>query len=143
VAEVAPGMELKVAPESVETSHCTVGVGDPVAAELKLAISVAVTMTLEGLVVTEGGLDVSVTVKSAAVVVALPAALENTASYWLPFSAVVLEKLNVVEVAPGMELKVTPALVETFHCTVGVGDPVAAAMKVAVSPMGAEVLEGF
>src|SRR5438034_5003165 len=73
-----------------------------------------------------------VTVSVAAVVVADPAELVNTARYLFPFCDKVVVKLMVVEVAPEMLLKVTPPSVLTCHCTVGVGEPVAAAVKVAV-----------
>ena len=68
----------------METSHCTVGVGEPVAAAVKVAVVPEATVTLEGLVVTVGG---AVTVRVAAVVVAVPTELVKTASYWSPFSA--------------------------------------------------------
>jgi hypothetical protein len=87
VVEVAPGMELKVDPESVETSHWTVGVGEPAAAALNEAVWPATTLVLDGFASTAGA---PVTVSSAAVVVAVPAELENTASYWFPLSASVV-----------------------------------------------------
>jgi hypothetical protein len=43
-------------------------------------------------------------------------------------------KLSAVEVAPETLLNVPPLFVLTCHCTVGVGEPVAAAVKVAVWP---------
>src|SRR2546427_8589025 len=76
------------------------------------------------------------TVSVAAVVVAGPAELVNTARYWYPFCDKAVAKLRVVEVAPAPEtlLNVTPASVLPCTCTVGVGAPVAAAVKVAVWP---------
>src|SRR5258708_40096302 len=74
------------------------------------------------------------TVSVAAVVVADPAEFVNTAWYWFPFCDEVVAKLRVVEVAPGRMLKVAPLSVLTCHCTVGVGEPVAAAVNVAVWP---------
>jgi len=74
------------------------------------------------------------TVSVAAVVVAVPAELVNTARYWLPFCAKAVAKLRVVEVAAEMLLNVTPLSALTCHCTVGVGEPVAATVKVAVWP---------
>src|SRR5213594_3307793 len=74
------------------------------------------------------------TVSVAAVVVVDPAELVNTARYWFPFCDNVVVKLRVVEVAPEMLPKVMPPSVLTCHCTVGVGEPVAAAVKVAVWP---------
>ena len=79
-------MGAKVVPELVETSHCTVGFGVPVAAALKLAVSPEATVALEGSVVMTGG---AVTVRVAAVVVAEPTELVKTASYSSPFSLVV------------------------------------------------------
>ena len=77
---------------------------------------------------------VAFTVSVAAVVVAVPAAFVNTARYWFPFCDEAVVKLRVVEVAPETLLNVTPPSVLTCHCTVGVGEPVAAAVKVAVWP---------
>jgi hypothetical protein len=74
------------------------------------------------------------TVSVAAVVGADPAEFVNTAWYWFLFCDKVVAKLKVVEVAPGRMLKVVPLSVLTCHCTVGVGEPVAAAVKVAVWP---------
>ena len=63
----------------------------------------------------------------------MPTLLVKTASYSDPFWAVVvLLMVRVVLVAPGMSLKVEPPSVLTCHCTVGVGLPLAAAVKVAV-----------
>jgi hypothetical protein len=53
----------------------------------------------------------------------------------LPFCAAVTEVTDsVVEVAPEIFVKLVPPFVLTCHCTVGVGVPVAAAVKVAVAP---------
>src|SRR4029077_12372922 len=54
--------------------------------------------------------------------------------YRFPFCDEAVVKLSVVEVAPETLLNVTPPSVLTCHCTVGVGEPVAAAVKVAVWP---------
>src|SRR2546425_8680690 len=48
------------------------------------------------------------------------------------FPYTTLFRSSVVEVAPERMLKVAPLSVLTCHCTVGVGEPVAAAVKVAV-----------
>jgi len=80
---VAPLIGVKVVPESVETSHCTVGVGKPLAAAVKLAVPPEVMVTPDGFDVTTGGV---VTVRVAGVVVAVPAELVKTASYSSPFS---------------------------------------------------------
>ena len=64
-----------------------------------------------------------------------PDPLVNTASYSFPFSAVVVAAMvNVSVVAPDTGEKVAPWSVETCHCTVGVGKPLAAAVKVALWP---------
>lgn len=42
--------------------------------------------------------------------------------------------VSVVEVAPGRSVKVVPPSVLTCHCTVGAGDPVAAALNDADCP---------
>src|SRR5467141_1901144 len=83
--------------------------------------------------VLEGG-GAAFTVSVATVVVAVPAEFVNTAWYWFPFCDEAVVKLSVVEVAPERMLKVTPPSVLSCHCTVGVGDPVAAAVNVAVWP---------
>ena len=89
------------------------------------------------------GGEEELTVSVAAVVVADPAELVNTARYWLPFSDNVVVKLRVVEVAPETLLNVAPPSVLTCHCTVGVGEPVAAAVKVAVWPGATVWLAGW
>ena len=83
--------------------------------------------------VPEGG-GAAFTVSVAAVVVAVPAEFVNTARYRFPLCDKAVVKLRVVEVAPATLLNVTPPSVLTCHCTVGVGEPVAAAVKVAVWP---------
>ena len=88
-----------MAPPSVLTSHCTVGLGLPLAAAVKVADCPAVTVALDGAVVIAGGVC---TVRRAAVVVALPTALLKTASYRLAFWFAALVKLSVPEVAPAM-----------------------------------------
>src|SRR5882724_3116647 len=84
--------------------------------------------------VPEGGGGTPFTVSVAAVVVAVPAEFVNTARYWFPFCDEAVVKFRVVEVAPETLLNVAPPSVLTCHCTVGVGEPVAAAVKVAVWP---------
>ena len=132
VVEVAPETLLNVTPPSVLTCHCTVGVGEPVAVAVKVAVCPAVTVWFVGCVLIAGG--VAFTVSVAAAVVAAPAEFVNTARYRFPFCDKAVVKLRVVEVAPETLLNVTPASVLTCHCTVGVGEPVAAAVKVAVWP---------
>ena len=81
-----------------------------------------------------GGGGVALTVSVAAVVVAVPAEFVNTARYWFPLCDNAVVKLNVVEVAPETLLNVPLPAVLICHCTVGVGEPVAAAVNVAVWP---------
>jgi hypothetical protein len=82
VVEVPPDTGEKLEPPLIKTIHWTLGVGLPDAAALKLALDPAFTLTLDGLVVTTGALGAVVTVKVAALVVADPGELVNTASYW-------------------------------------------------------------
>ena len=81
---VAPTMGLKVTPPSVETSHCTVGAGLPVAAAVKVAVCPVRTVASVGCWVTDGRVS---TVRAAAVVGAEPIELVKTARYWSPLSA--------------------------------------------------------
>lgn len=52
-------------------------------------------------------------------------------------------KLRVVLVAPATFVNDVPPFVLTCHCTVGAGDPVAAAVKVAVAPANTDTFVGF
>ena len=70
------------------------------------------------------------TIRVAAVLATVPAALLNTARYWLPFWRALARKVNVVAVAPGILMKVAPPSLLTCHWTVGAGSPVVAAVKV-------------
>ncbi len=99
-----------------------------------MAVFPALTLWFVGLVVTTGAVNLFVTVSVAAVVVAEPFELVNTARYLLPVWVAVVTKLSVVEVAPATFVKVVPPLVLTCHWTVGVGLPLAAAVNVAVCP---------
>ena len=139
MADVALAKFVKVVPPFVLTCHCTVGVGDPVAAAVNTALAPAVTVTFAGFVVITGA---EVTVSVADVDVALLTELANTASYKLPFCPAVVAKLKVVDVAPATGVKLVPPFVLTCHCTVGVGVPVAAAVNVAVAPAATEVFVG-
>ena len=123
------------------TCHCTVGVGLPLAAAVKVAVCPAVTVWLTGLVVTTGTV---LTVSVAAVLVAVPRLLVKTARYWLPFWVVVtLVRVSAVLVAPEMLANVLPPLVLTCHCTVGLGSPLAAAVNVPVCPAVTAWLAGL
>jgi hypothetical protein len=75
----------------------------------------------------------AVTVRVAAVVVAVPTELVNTAWYLFPFCEKAAVNVSVVEVALGTLLNVPPPTL-TCHCTVGAGVPLAAAEKVALLP---------
>jgi hypothetical protein len=75
----------------------------------------------------------AVTVRVAAVVVAVPTELVNTAWYLFPFCEKAAVNVNVVEVAFGTLLNVPP-LTLTCHWTVGAGVPLAAVVKVALLP---------
>ena len=76
VVLVAPGMFANGPP--VLTCHWTVGAGLPLAAAVKVAVPPSHTVWLAGLVVTLGAV---LTVSVAAVVVAVPELLVNTARY--------------------------------------------------------------
>ena len=129
VGEVAPVMFAQVVP-LVLTCHWTVGVGEPPAAALKLAVDPDVTVRLVGCAVTAG---TACTVNVACSVVTFPAAFVKMARYCLPVSASAVVREYVAEVAPVMFVQVVP-LVLTCHRTVGVGEPLAAAMKLVVNP---------
>jgi hypothetical protein len=79
-------------------------------------VAPALTVTFVGSVVMVGAVFAAFTVRVAAVVVALPAALVKTARYLLVFIAtVVLVRLSVVEVAPDTLVKEVPPFVLTCH----------------------------
>src|SRR5262249_42580203 len=99
-------MLTNVAPPSVDCCHCTVGVGLPFAAAVKVTLEPACTDWLDGLVVTVGA---KFTVRVAAVVVALPLALVNMARNLVPFwPAATFGTVNVVVVAPATFWNVDP-----------------------------------
>src|SRR6266496_3664183 len=83
-----------------------------------------------------------ITVNVAALEVALPAELLNTAWYRLPFCDKLAVNVSVVEVAPAISLKLRPPSVLTCHWTVGGGVPVAAAVNEAVCPAVIVRLDG-
>jgi len=73
----------------------------PVAATLNVAVCPAVTAWLTGCVVIEGATAAALTVRVAAVLVALPALLVNTTVKFAPLSEVVVaEVVQVDDVAP-------------------------------------------
>ena len=81
---VAPEILIQFDPPLVLTCHCTVGVGLPVAAAVKLAVEPAVTVVLLGFRVMKGAAGVLplLTVNVAAELLAEPTELVNTARYW-------------------------------------------------------------
>jgi hypothetical protein len=116
VVEVAPDKFVNVPPLFVLTCHCTVGVGEPDAAAVNVAVAQAVRVTFVGSVVMVGAVFPAFTVRVAFVVVALPAVLVKTARYLLPLMAVVvLVRLSVVEVAPETLVNDVPPFVLTCH----------------------------
>src|SRR5258707_13462476 len=104
---MAPEMLPNVAPPSVLTCHCTVGVGEPVAAVVKVAVWPTFTVWFAGCVVMTGGVG-EFTARVAAVVVAAPTGFVKTAGKWFPLCAKAVVKLKVVEVAPETLLNVAP-----------------------------------
>jgi hypothetical protein len=130
VVVVAPGNDCHVVPSSVEYSHCTLGVGVPVAAAENDTSAPEATVWPVGCAEMAGATS---TVRAAEVEVAVPATLVNTASYWSPLSPSEAAKEYVVEVAPAMGAQDDP-LAEANHCTLGAGDPEAATVNEAVAP---------
>jgi hypothetical protein len=110
------------------------------AGALKAVNMVALCGVVPGFVVMDGG---AVTVNVAAVVVAVPTALVNTARYRVPFSPAATGKVSVVAVAPAMLLKMAPPSVLCCHCTVGDGMPVAVAEKLTGDPVLTVAFVGF
>ena len=134
----APGISDHDPPTGIDC-HCTVGDGFPLAAAVKLAALPAVTVELDGCPVTTGALF---TVNVAAFVVADPDEFVNTARYWVPFCAPVVESIVCVgDVAPAMFDHDPPTGMDC-HWTVGVGVPLAAAVKLAALPAVAVAFDG-
>jgi hypothetical protein len=75
----------------------------------------------------------AVTVRVAAVVVAVPTEFVKTAWYLFPFCENAAVNVSVVEVALATLVNAAP-LTLTCHCTVGAGVPLAAAVKVTLLP---------
>ena len=90
VVLVSPAMSDQLDPPLVLTCHWTVGVGLPVAAEVKLTVSPGLTVWLVGFVVTDGA---NSTLSVAKADVAVPYVLVKTARYCLPLSSEVAVKL--------------------------------------------------
>jgi uncharacterized metal-binding protein len=78
VAEPAPAMALQLTPRSIDCCHCSVGVGVPVVATLKVARPPAFTVWSDGCRVMEGATRGDVTVSLAMELVAEPETLLAT-----------------------------------------------------------------
>src|SRR5215472_9123742 len=112
-------MSFQVDSLSVDSCHCTVGEGDPLAAAVKVAVPFPRTVWLVGCVVIVGKVAV-VTVSIAGSVLAEPAPLVNTARNSKPLSERgTLVTLKVTDVAPAMSLQVDPPSVDCCHCSLG------------------------
>jgi len=131
VPDVAPAIKVKVLEPDGAEYHCSVGEGLPAAAAVKLTVAPATTAIDVGCVVIAGA---AVTVSAAALVAVVPPALVNSALYWAPLSvAAVAGVIYVADVAPAIAVNVLDPGGSEYHCTVGLGCPVAAALKVAVA----------
>jgi len=137
---VAPEIDVKVLDPGGADSHCTDGVGVPVAAVVKVAVVPAETLWSEGLVVTTGA---EFTARVAGDVVTEPSVLVNTASNWVPFSeALVAGVAYVAEVAPLIGVKVLEPDGADSHCTVAEGVARTTAVKEAVAGAETDTLAG-
>ena len=90
----------------------------PLAAAVKVAVPPDATVTFAGCTVMAGGVP---TGRHAALLVAVPTELVNTARSFHPLTKPVTVLLKVVDVAPARFAQVVPPLVEYCHWTVGVG----------------------
>lgn len=136
VSEPAPVVSSVAVPMlDAPSRNVTVPVGVPVV-ELTVAVNVTACPNTVGFLedVTAVVAPAVFTFKVAAPDVTEPEELVNTARYWLPFCDMLALNVSVVEVAPGTSVNVTPPSVLTCHCTVGAGEPVAAALKDADCP---------
>jgi hypothetical protein len=136
--DVAPVMFVQVLPPSELICHCSVGVGVPEADAVRVTDAPGLTVVLIGAVEMAGAESTN---SVAAEVVAVPPAFVKTARYELPDMAAVGVKVYAGFVAPAILVHVAP-LVLTCHCTVGVGEPTAAAEKVTDWPSMKVWLEG-
>jgi hypothetical protein len=133
LGDVNPGASIQVMPPFADTCHCTVGVGVPLAAAVKVTVLPELTDWLIGWVVMTGAMA-GITVMVAALVVADPTELVNTARSSQPFTKGVGTPLMLGDVTPGASIQVVPPSADTCHWTVGVGAPLAAAVNVTVPP---------
>jgi hypothetical protein len=108
--------------------HCSVGVGVPDAATVKVTEPPAVTVCDDGCVVNDGATVAALTVSVAALLVAVPALFVATQSY--EPASVAETALSTSEVPVWPEIAVPPLR----HCSVGVGVPLAATVNVAEAP---------
>jgi len=76
---------------------------------------------------------IAFTVNTAALELTVPALLLQTARYCLLLSAIATVNDNVAVVAPVIFVHVVPVVLDC-HCTVGVGVPLAAEVKLAFAP---------
>src|SRR4051812_16223305 len=120
-------MSLKVMPPSVLTCHCTLGLGVPLALTLKVTDPGHTVCELGSSATTGSLLRLSV---AAVLATFAPQTLLNRAYTTLSRSAATALKVKLRPVAPGMSLKVMPPSVLTCHCTLGLGVPLALALKV-------------
>jgi hypothetical protein len=139
--DVAPAKLVHVDPWLAEYCHCTVGVGSPDAAAVNVADRPSWTDWFTGWSVTTGATG-GRTVSVAALVVADPTKFVNTARNSHPLTNVVAVPLMEVDVVPAMLSHVVPWSTETCHCTLGVGSPLAPAVKVMGAPMARLWLAG-
>src|SRR6184192_1958895 len=121
VAIVPAGFDL--VPESVS-----------VTVMVNIAATPAGVLAVSGLMVVDVARAATVSVAALVVAVCVPLQVfVNTARYLFPLALTGGEvSVNVVLVAPVMFVKPEP--VSTCHCTVGVGLPLAAAVKLALAP---------
>src|SRR6202030_858622 len=104
---------LQLLPPLVESSHCSVGVGVPVAEASKETASPALAVVLSGSRVTTGG---EYTVRIAAALFAVPAVFVNVARSSRPLSDRLADSIVYLEeVAPSIALHVPPPSVESSH----------------------------
>ena len=110
--DVAPEMSVHVEPPFVLNCHCNVGVGFPLAAEVKHTSEPVHTVESRGCSVTTGGV---LTVSFPAPEGVEPHALVNTARYQFPSCDAAALKQYGFEVAPETSPHVDPPLVLTCH----------------------------
>ena len=138
-----------VMPPSIDACHCSVGAGLPEVATVNVTVELVGTDRLAGCVVKDGAVAAAVTVSVAVFEVAVPALLVATQRKRYPLYPLGTEGIvSVLVVTPEkMALldkicQVLPPLVDTCHCSVGVGLPVTATVNVADAPTAAVRLAG-